>query len=100
MRIDQFCLKLNYTRFCGKALQNRRTAYNSIPFATDYTRILEKAQQNLDFAYKAEGCLRPFTSFSDTTKRRPMRRLFKFSEGVYLEREGGMPSAARLSRRR
>ena len=89
-----------YTQVSRDALQNRRTAYNSIPFATDYTRILEKAQQNLDFAYKAEGCLRPFTSFSDTTKRRPMRRLFKFSEGVCQEREGGMPSAARLSRRR
>ena len=89
-----------YTQVSRDALQNRRTAYNSIPFATDCTRILEKAQQNLDFAYKEEGCLRPFTSFSDTTKRRPMRRLFKFSEGGCQEREGGMPSAARLSRRR
>ena len=89
-----------YTQVSRDALQNRRTAYNSIPFATDCTRILEKAQQNLDFAYKAEGCLRPFTLFPDTTKRRPMRRLFKFSEGVCQEREGEMPSAERLSRRR
>ena len=89
-----------YTQVSRDALQNCKIAYNSIPFATDYTQIRKKTQQNLDFAYKAGGRLRPFTSFSDTTKRRPTWRLFKFSEGVCRGREGGTPSAARLSRRR
>ena len=89
-----------YTQVSRDALQNRRTAYNYIPFATDCTRILEDVLRNLDFAYKAGGRLRPFTSFSGTTKRRPTWRLFKFSEGVCRGREGGTPSAARLSRRR
>ena len=89
-----------YTQVSRDALQNCKIAYNSIPFATDYTQIRKKTQQNLDFAYKAGGRLRPFSSFLGTTKRRPTWRLFKFSEGVCRGREGGTPSAARLSRRR
>ena len=89
-----------YTQVSRDALQNRRIAYNSIPFTTEYTQIREDVLRNLDFAYKAGGRLRPFSSFLGTTKRRPTWRLFKFSEGVCRGREGGTPSAARLSRRR
>ena len=47
-------------RFCCAIA---RVCIKSDPFVTDYTQIHEDVLQNLDFAYKAEGRLRPCSAF-------------------------------------
>ncbi len=103
LKIEGFYRIIRTSRICKSSVSQLRIIRFLLKLI--YTQSREVMPQNLDFAYNCKDVsvpmyfiplLRPFSPFPGTTKRRPMRRLFKFSGWVYRGREVGTPSAARF----